>query len=324
MEDKAHQNDKYDSLIIKFLAKEAQPTEANELEKWIASSKVNEERFEELKATWTLTELIQSDSNKAWRNIENRTLKKNTFIPMAFKIAASVLLIFTLGYFLFSGNDQSLAPVQLLTKQSTNELLEVVLSDGSMITLNVNSKIEYPATFDSIRNISLVGEAFFDIAEDKTKPFIIEAEGIEVRVLGTSFTINSRSDKEQIVSVESGKVQVTNKISNEKIFLIKNESVIVKKNKKEAIKSNLKNKNFLGWKTKTLEFNQALINDVIHDLSHSYNKKIVLSNGVIGKCQLTAKFENKTLKEILELLSTTFRFSIRETESEIIIDGKTC
>jgi ferric-dicitrate binding protein FerR (iron transport regulator) len=91
------------------------------------------------------------------------------------------------------------------------ETIEMILPDGSLIVLNSASTLEYPISFSGLRErkVTLSGEAYMEIAKDKSHPFIIETRGQQVEVLGTKFNVNSYPDENAVVTtLEEGAVRL--------------------------------------------------------------------------------------------------------------------
>ncbi|CAM9971303.1 unnamed protein product, partial [Chrysoparadoxa australica] len=110
----------------------------------------------------------------------------------AFRIAASVIFILV-ALFLYQRNENEIptSPDFRLAKTELGQRRTIKLSDGTMIKLNVGSSLEYPESFNQTsRRVTLVGEAYFDVAENTQKPFIIESGDLITEVIGTSFNLS--------------------------------------------------------------------------------------------------------------------------------------
>ena len=163
--------------------------------------------------------------------------------------------------------------------------------------------------------VSLDGEAYFDVAENPSKPFIIKANGTEVKVLGTSFNVKSLGNETE-VTVTSGRVQFS-KINSDMppVILTKDEKGMATpyKLKKEANS----NPNFLSWKTGKFHFEDTDLSQVIFDLSRFYGKKLKIKEQEKIDCQLTADFNGEDLPTILEIIRRTCDLQIEETTDQI-------
>src|SRR5699024_4254504 len=150
------------------------------------------------------------------------------------KIAAAILIIATgyIGGFYYDLQQQADSEIVWQTRSlSYGQTATLRFSDGSEIKLNGGSTLRYPATFATDgREVYLEGEAFFSIARDEARPFVVHAGGISTRVLGTSFNIETYANEGEVqVVVAEGKVAVSMNSESDTTFL-GNESVILGKN----------------------------------------------------------------------------------------------
>lgn len=144
------------------------------------------------------------------------------------RMAAGFLILIGLGttaFFFTPSTNQEASVLQITHTTDWGQQQDIVLPDGTKVTLNVGSTISYPEQFTaSKRNVTLNGEAFFDVVRNTTAPFIIHTDEITTTVLGTSFNINTQ-DKEHIsVTVATGKVRVASDRDNEVILAPKQQA----------------------------------------------------------------------------------------------------
>lgn len=324
-------------LIGKYLAKEASKEEITLLEEWVKKDTGNKEIFREMKQTWMLSnsEFIdeQINLNQEWAKLnamlideeeipDESALETSNFNYNKFlKMAAIIVIFLTAGYFLF----------YLISNPSTeqlvagNTIVATTLPDGTEVTLNNNSILKYPKIFASnIRSVNLQGDAFFNVAHDLSKPFVIQTKNIQVEVLGTSFYLNAKVEQPFVeVFVQSGKVAliVNNK---EKLLLTAGEKGTFNKSSGQLTKVDNQDLNFISWKTGKLIFeNESLVN-VVDKLNQTYHSNIKIDNPDIYHCLLTATFEDQPLEIILEVILETFNLNIVEQNGNILISGNGC
>jgi transmembrane sensor len=227
-----------DELLVKYLVGEASADERAEVEIWIKVSAGNSKYFEQFKLLWDESQKLAhhstADEDKAWDRFRERIHKEYTDAPKPrnnwqwLKVAAVFLLASAVAlwapYFIKRNDDGRFAspadnnPSATIIKSVTTDNIRVdTLTDGSVITLNKNSALSYPAAFTgNTRNVQLTGEAFFRVKHDPEKPFVIRVNDVAITVLGTSFNVNSRDGKTEVI-VESGVVSVQK--NSEKITL---------------------------------------------------------------------------------------------------------
>jgi ferric-dicitrate binding protein FerR (iron transport regulator) len=222
-------------------------------------------------------------------------------------------------------DDLAVINAPVTPKDSTANRQLINLPDGSKVVLNANSKLEYPAGFDQTREVYLDGEAYFDIAHDPEKPFIVHTGSLSTKVLGTAFNVNAyRSQQFVEVTVTRGKVEVKAK---DKILgvLQKNEQITFHTPTEKYNRKVVSVEPVVAWRKNALYFDDVTFAEAALVLSNRYDVTIEFTNAKIRNCQFTAAFNNSTTLEhalnvICELNNTTYR---RE-ESKIFIEGEGC
>ena len=253
-------------------------------------------------------DVVDFDTEKAWKTVvSNVKNNKTKVIPIYRNLlrVASVAAIFVLGifsFYYFSEGNISLMTEHIEIK-SNKEKKEIVLADGSKVWLNKGATLTYPSEFSNeTRNVTLEGEAFFEITKNKEKPFIVEMKNTTVEVLGTSFNINSQNSNTE-VTVATGKVKVSNKQVSKSEIITLGYSANVSNNSVKKYKTD--NVNYQSWKTGVFTFNEAKIAKVIKDLNTYYKKQIVIENLQNIEGSLTANFEKEKLQNIIDVINLT-------------------
>ena len=219
------------------------------------------------------------------------------------------------GWFLFKSNVSSEQKIA-----TTNNTKESVLPDGTKVFLNYNSTLTYPSDFDGdLRTVSLNGEAFFDVKPDAAHPFVINVNGAEIRVLGTSFNVKAYKEKPVRVDVSTGKVQVS-KAAN-KVLLQKGEGAEVLSNEIKSLKAN---ENLLSYRTQIYEFEGTSLADIIASIREGYHADVRLSNQQIAKCKLTIRFEKEPLDATLSVIAESLDLDLRKEGNVYWLDGNGC
>jgi transmembrane sensor len=214
-----------DDLLVKYLAGETAPAETAQVKDWLSAAEDNRLYFEQFKKIWDgsldVAGKPRADEDAAFTRLQNRikstppaTQPQAVVKPMRrynWLVAAAVAAVFTaVGYFA----SNYLGRVTLVNLQSNNSVRIDTLPDGSVVTLNAASKLSYTDKFNGdTRPVTLLGEAFFKITPNKAKPFIINVNGVTVKVVGTSFNVKSRNGKTEVI-VETGIVNVSRDKNN--------------------------------------------------------------------------------------------------------------
>jgi ferric-dicitrate binding protein FerR (iron transport regulator) len=270
--------------------------------------------------------------------LENSRLQKKAVYSMRqlLKIAAIFILVFFLGgltsKLIFTRNTTDNKVCEISTPLGSKTHL--VLPDGSQVWLNAGSKLTYPRSFDDKeRKVALVGEAFFKVQTNKSKPFIVSTGQMNVRALGTAFNVKAYpEDKaitttlvEGIVKVDGvqGKKQFSYTLKpNQNIILNKEAEVIhekvvavSKKSKavdiepsiaaKVEIKTKVKTELFTSWKDSRWTIEGESLRSLAILLERKYNIIIHIDSYELDKYKFTGTIQNETLEQVLQFLSYT-------------------
>ncbi len=178
------------------------------------------------------------------------------------------------------------------------EIFNVTLEDGSKVWLNAASSLE-KLNFDANeRRVRLVGEAFFEVAKDSSRPFFVETTQQTVRVLGTKFNLKSYPNQKETLTLVEGKVSTISQEDNEAV-LIAGESITLDKGKilPEAFKEN----NLL-WKEQVFAFEDETLAEILDKISKWYN--VTTSNVPASNKHISGKIgANASIYEVLNMLS---------------------
>ena len=266
------------------------------------------------------------DTNKALRKTKkNLNLKEDRrrVIPIfssLLKVAASVAVIMAVSWIIYENYTRS----GWNEVASGEQIKEYKLPDGSIVTLNRNARLRVKSDMSSNREVELEGEAFFKVARDEKRPFIIGTEGLMVEVLGTSFNVAS-DDRTTSVSVVFGKVRLSEKgnITNAQV-LVKDESALYD-NVSRQLKATTLDLNDLSWKTGILTFSNAPVTQALLALANHYGKKIAFEDEeILGTCTITAVFDNQSWSEIIEEISLIHSIGFGVQNDTIIVSGGNC
>lgn len=275
-------------------------------------------RWKELKE---LSNDREINVDNAWNDINSRINSNNDLIssetvriPLIrrtfFRVAALLLMLISIGtaafYFINQGSFSK--KIRVATNNDIKNL-QVDLPDGSKIFLNRNSEFIYHTNFGKhARKVKLTGEAFFDIAADKSKPFIIDAGNASVKVVGTTFNvITSNSESAVEVYVKTGKVMLSD-INGTQSILLDPEYVgtIVAKKAQKIINND---PNYLSWNTGLLQYDGQKLDIVFRDLKRVYNMDIVADDPLILENEWTSPIDNQSQETIIRLICVSFNLS---------------
>lgn len=237
------------------------------------------------------------------------------------KYAAMVILVAGLGFVSTKIYQDTFGYYSNKEYTAQNEVSnEIILPDGTTVFLNADSELKYPDQFmGNQRKVKLEGEAFFDVTRNTEMPFLIETQKAEIRVLGTSFNVNTRlPDKEVAVYVESGMVELTLKKGNQKKLLVDPGNVGII-SQKEISKVKNTNRNILSWKTKNIVFKEDKLETVLNTLNRIYHVDIQYTNDEILNYKLTSTFKNQDIESVIKVICVTFNLKVDYRDDEIIL-----
>ncbi|QNK64630.1 FecR domain-containing protein [Pedobacter sp. PAMC26386] len=324
------QNQDINTLLAKYFNNEALPEEQVIVEEWIAS---NPKEYGRLKSL--IAQANQSshdphfDLESSWQKVDNqisanpnKTVKlvKHSAPPRWWiSIAASLFLITSFGLIYYSSYYNP-----LLTVTSGNFAnKQVTLEDGSIVTLNANSSLKYfKHLAANTRKVKLEGEAFFEVTKNPSRPFIIDAGKGEVKVLGTSFNVNTNLAKVEVI-VKTGKVQLSSKTKRDLhlILLPGNRGIL---DHDQLQKDSVLSENQYAWKTGYLIFKNEKLTSVMSALENIYHRKIVLTSNS-SSCTVTATYKTQqSLESILEELKLVLKFNYEVKKDYILIHNLAC
>ena len=221
-----------------------------------------------------------------------------------------------------------------LSNESTTLLVEAVngkgqksiiyLPDGTVVNLNSSSKLVYPKIFEKeVRKVYLEGEAFFEVTKSN-KPFIVQTDQLNAKVLGTSFNINAFPDLEEIsVSLVTGKVLISPS-ENDSYFLVlePGEKGEVDRGKGLITKEKFYYEEEVGWKEGILLLKDLPFKEALRRVEQWYGVEFLINQMPRQDYQITGRFENESLENVLKSIGFTVRFDHQIKENKVYLNFK--
>ena len=206
---------------------------------------------------------------------------------------------------------------------------EYVLPDGTLVALNSNSKLTFPKKFkNNVREVTISGEAFFDVEHNPEKPFLINAGNTQVKVLGTSFIVRAYPENETVeVVVKTGKVeliqkQMENATTVNHVFLTPGEKGVYHNNNSIIEKSGNTNPNYLAWKTQDIIFNETPLNEVINCLKEVYHVEIDLAESELNELLYTGHFDKKPIDFVMNVIQLSFNLDLTVENEQFTLSNR--
>lgn len=366
------------SLLAKKLAKEASEKELADLTTLLLNNPELQHQAELLTEMWRQepkknnpeseaayirhlvkykNEFFQEDSLSEMQEDEPGAEEKPSFFRglfthktrLALSMAAMLVIVAGL-YFLFiqKNNTGTVSPQAISSVVTKNgNRTKVVLPDGSQVWLNAGSNLEYNNLVfnEKLREVSLNGEAYFDVVKNTDKPFIIHTRKMDIKVLGTAFNVRSyNNEKTAEASLIRGLIEVTLKDrKDQKIILKPNEKISISTEEKATVPDKspvIKHKtspapqivikelqpnplnNIIGeiaWTQNKLYFDAESLEEISLMLERWFGKKVVIQNEVLKTVRYTGNFESESLEEVLAYLKLSKPFNFRIENDTVFI-----
>ena len=334
------------NILARHLAGETDERSQEYISEWLQESESNSVLYKEINEYWnhvnSMKEMNQFDVNNGWERLHKKiiassgiagTVKQrkwnkwdSIFSKPLLRIAAAITLLIMLGagsYWMVTLWQKN-SMITLATSVADDQT-GVTLPDGTLVFLNADTKIRYSKNFNARgRKVKLTGEAYFDVARNPEKPFLIYSGKAGIKVLGTSFNVQALQSSGRVeVFVESGSVQlfeaenIGNTITIEPGYIgsMENETVEKQKNTDE---------NYMAWKTKRLTFNNTDLAKVAKGIQDVFRVKVVFENPAMTQCKIKGNFIDEPLENVLEAICTIHNWNWERKGDKVILSGPGC
>ena len=334
------------NILARHLAGETDERGQEYILEWLQESESNSVLYKEINEYWnhvnSMKEMNQFDVNNGWERLHKKiiassgiagTVKQrkwnkwdSIFSKPLLRIAAAITLLIMLGagsYWMVTLWQKN--SMITLATSVTDDQTGVTLPDGTLVFLNADTKIRYSKNLNARdRKVKLTGEAYFDVARNPEKPFLIYSGKAGIKVLGTSFNVQALQSSGRVeVFVESGSVQlfeaenIGNTITIEPGYIgsMENETVEKQKNTDE---------NYMAWKTKRLTFNNTDLAKVAKGIQDVFRVKVLFENPAMSQCKIKGNFIDEPLENVLEAICTIYNWNWERKGDKVILSGPGC
>ncbi|MCD8044267.1 MAG: FecR family protein [Tannerellaceae bacterium] len=306
-------------LLQKYIEGNANQQEKEEIVQWLDASSQHMDEYLLMRNIYEVTLWNNTDKSTTAKSKSYNLVKKVAWELM--KVAAVFLIAMGCSRFLFSTDNQNdtLSGFQTVYVPE-GQRAELTLADGTKVWLNAKSSLTFPERFSNDkRYVELNGEAYFDVARDETKKFIVQTDGYHINVLGTEFNVNAYHNTGRFeTSLIRGSVEVASELTNEKIILAPNTKVYASNN--QLITANLLNLDEFLWKKGIMSFDNEQVKDIFKKLELYYDVKISVTNNEILEHPYTGKFWTKDgIEHVLKVLQLRHSFEYRKDNMNNIL-----
>lgn len=284
---------------------------------WLSENEANKVAFENFSNT-VYQQTIESEAyaakEKTFLNIiqkiEDSTPRRAINIWKYIAAASIIVAVILAGTNLIKKDIPTMSIAQIQTKSPLGTTSKITLGDGTIVELNAGSELSYPSVFDKeTRTVYLKGEAYFEVAKDEKHPFIVEANGIKIKVLGTHFNVRSYDDDENITTtLLEGKVSISKNQSDIKkenpIVLMPNQQLVFNKKNNSTNINEVEADLYVLWKEGQFYFQREKFSDIVKKLSRGFGENISIQSPEVGNMVFSGIF---TRKESIDNILNAFK-----------------
>ncbi|WP_343674583.1 FecR domain-containing protein [Chitinophaga sp.] len=305
-----------DLLIQKYIDRTATPAEQDELNNWYRE-------FTGEADPYPMTDVQEAAAGQAMHAYLTAHIhrKKRPSLALYASLAAACLLgvILYLNWPKAAKNKNLVAVIPA----AASENRFIYLPDSSKVLLHPGSKMDYRYNGNN-REVTLEGEAYFDVASQPAQPFIIHTGRVSTTVLGTSLNIKAWNTDSVTVSVLSGKVQVTDAYQ-QKTILTPNEQVVYNQHTNNIQQVKIIPATVIAWAKSDMQFQDMPYEQLAQKLDRRYDVNIVFKNPALQHCPITGRFSGtESLNEVLDILSQTMGTTYSINGRTVELDGTAC
>jgi len=338
------------NIVKKFFNNQATPEETQDVLDWfetVEGKQYLQERFDvdaDLMDRYELRDMeTDLDSDKLFDSIKTDinakknifSIRRNNWLGYTVKVAASFLVILTASFFAITQQryeaeqeryeaEQVVEREPIIFQTEETQHREIKFGDGTVVRLNGNSKMIVSNDFmRENREVTLTGEAYFDVAHDPEQPFVIHTNRSTIEVLGTAFNVRSLSgqDNDQVAVVD-GKVSFKNASpeieETTAVILSKGQYGYLDEVEGTITVDEIAIDNYLAWKSRKLIFEDLTLGQVCVQLNRLYSIECTYANEEIKNLHLTANFSDESLEKTLSVIALSLDLEYVREDGQVI------
>jgi len=297
--------------IADLFSKEEQDVDEKEVKEWLAANPRNKQSLEIISSINFRFDAKPSEASKraSYANVMYKINKANARSRKLkiFYAAASISILLISGsvmYYLTNDNAGKSSLITTVCEKGVKS--SITLEDGTVVRMNAGTSIQYPSKFaKENREITLDGEAYFAVAKMKSRPFIVHAAGVQIKVLGTHFNVKAyKLDTKVETTLEEGSVSLSKTGSeNENVVLKPGEQAVYDKNDKNVSVSTVETSKATSWKDSKFYFKSMPLKDIIAVLEKEFRVKIVIKNKQLRDEQYTGDLvKGESVDQFLKII----------------------
>jgi transmembrane sensor len=308
------------SLIIAWLDGNLSGAELEQLLQWMEQSPENASYVSRIRDIWQASLQKASEfaeTGKEWDRfrsaVEIRIFEKKQqqrhLIRWLTGMAAVLLIGFIGGYWL-NREPQKNEPIYITATAPAGSVASLLLADSTVVYLNAGSKLTYcPETNASNREVSLNGEAWFDVVKNSNNPFVVRTPVCQVQVLGTRFNVKAYEEENEVITtLEEGEIILGSSPeikSAGEIRLLPGEQAVINKTTHKVSVEKVETRYFTSWKDNKLMFINMNMQELIVILERKFGVNIEVGEPSILNYHYTGTLKNESVIEVMELIKHT-------------------
>jgi len=309
------------ALIEKYHLGLATPEEAEAVEAWLDADSMEleplplsfEKRNEKKLAIWTGITRKNELSLLPPKKVNNQLLR------LTVAAGALACAILGLSYLINIQSKKKPDLVQYRQLESKNgQKANITLSDGTIIHVNAGSTLKYPDQFtEKDRTVQLDGEAYFEVAKNKHKPFIIHTRQGTIKVLGTKFNLKAfQNDSTESLSLDEGSVKYTDACDSTNFVILSPQQHAVLNDPDNSFNIRPSKLQDAAWMRNQLVFNNITLTEIAKQLERWYGVTITITEANLGRQRYTGAYNNPPLNKLLDQLGYVmgFKYNIINTK----------
>lgn len=314
----------WSTLIYDVLSGNASEQKIAELQQWLPQSTAHAEFYDQTVALYTAMDFVPSRKNDATTEdaykafvtatVPNRYVRLRRALPYI-GAAASLIVCFFLGLMVArqTGSSNNAYPATITVAKGSKT--QTTLPDGTSVWLNAESTLHIQPDFGvDERRVAITGEAFFDVAKDADRPFIVETEAVKVKVLGTSFHVANRPSRREVrVALVEGAVDLFS-ANGKKLSMKPNQTVVYDIQRNQFTRTEDATAYEYGWRDAKFIFKNKKFAEITDELERLFDVEIKVNNPKLASRKFTGDFENnESLVDILDVIAELgqFRYDVR-------------
>lgn len=329
-------NNLNEDIISHYLTGQCSEEELIQLNQWIKESDENARRLFQLeeafhagrfsryeneermaRAEKRLYKVLEAEQNK-----QKKVLRIRRWMHYAAVVTALVFISTGIGVWI---QQHHATRHMLVTVANEGVVKEIILPDGTKVWLNNAAVLQYPREFsETKRNVHLEGEAYFEVTKDRQRPFTVESDAMQVRVLGTSF--NFKCDKHCRIAEATlieGEIEVKGNKEEGMVILTPGQRAELNKSSGRLTVKQVDAKMDAVWHDNLIPFQKADIFTIAKALERFYNVKIILSPDIQSDKTYSGVLKRKSdIGSVLKSLQNSIPFNYKITERNIFISSK--